>query len=178
MGFLLSGGLDSSLVCSIAAKKLGKPIRTFAIGMDTDAIDLKYARQTADYLGSEHHEIIINRDIVLQNLEEVIRLLGTWDITTIRASMGMYLLCKAIHEQTDVRVLLTGEISDELFGYKYTDYAPTADAFQQESRSASGSCTCTTCSAPTAASRPTASKPVCPSAIWTLCATSWPSTRK
>ena len=134
LGFLLSGGLDSSLVCAIAAKKLGKPIRTFAIGMDTDAIDLKYARQTADYLGSEHHEIIINRDIVLQNLEEVIRLLGTWDITTIRASMGMYLLCKAIHEQTDVRVLLTGEISDELFGYKYTDYAPTADAFQQESQ--------------------------------------------
>ena len=87
---------------------------------DTDAIDLKYARQTAEYLGSEHHEIIINRDIVIQNLEEVIRLLGTWDITTIRASMGMYLLCKAIHEQTDVRVLLTGEISDELFGYKYT----------------------------------------------------------
>ena len=134
VGFLLSGGLDSSLVCSIAAKKLGKPIRTFAIGMDTDAIDLKYARQTAEYLGSEHHEIIINRDVVINSLEEVIRLLGTWDITTIRASMGMYLLCKAIHEQTDVRVLLTGEISDELFGYKYTDYAPTADAFQQESQ--------------------------------------------
>ena len=134
LGFLLSGGLDSSLVCAIAARLLGKPIRTFAIGMDTDAIDLKYARQTAEYLGSEHHEIIINRDIVIQNLEEVIRLLGTWDITTIRASMGMYLLCKAIHEQTDVRVLLTGEISDELFGYKYTDYAPTADAFQQESQ--------------------------------------------
>ena len=134
VGFLLSGGLDSSLVCAIAAKKLGKPIRTFAIGMDTDAIDLKYARQTADYLGSEHHEIIINRDMVIQSLEEVIRLLGTWDITTIRASMGMYLLCKAIHEQTDVRVLLTGEISDELFGYKYTDYAPSAAAFQTESQ--------------------------------------------
>ena len=68
VGFLLSGGLDSSLVCSIAAKKLGKPIRTFAIGMDTDAIDLKYARQTADYLGSEHHEIIINREMVHQQL--------------------------------------------------------------------------------------------------------------
>ena len=95
VGFLLSGGLDSSLVCSIAAKKLGKPIRTFAIGMDTDAIDLKYARQTAEYLGSEHHEIIINRDMVINSLEEVIRLLGTWDITTIRASMGMYLLRKA-----------------------------------------------------------------------------------
>ena len=133
VGFLLSGGLDSSLVCSIAAKKLGKPIRTFAIGMDTDAIDLKYARQTAEYLGSEHHEIIINRDMVISSLEEVIRLLGTWDITTIRASMGMYLLCKAIHEQTDLRVLLTGEISDELFGYKYTDFAPSPEAFQEES---------------------------------------------
>ena len=134
VGFLLSGGLDSSLVCSIAAKKLGKPIRTFAIGMSEDAIDLKYARQTADYLGSEHHEIIINREMVLSSLEEVIRLLGTWDITTIRASMGMYLCCKAIHEQTDIRVLLTGEISDELFGYKYTDFAPSPEAFQQEAK--------------------------------------------
>ena len=66
-------------------------------------------------------------------MPEVIRLLGTFDITTIRASMGMYLLCKAIHETTDIRVLLTGEISDELFGYKYTDYAPDAEAFQKES---------------------------------------------
>ena len=55
-------------------------------------------------------------------------------ITTIRASMGMYLCCKAIHEQTDVRVLMTGEISDELFGYKYTDFAPSPEAFQQEAK--------------------------------------------
>lgn len=178
VGFLLSGGLDSSLVCSIAAKKLGKPIRTFAIGMDTDAIDLKYARQTAEYLGSEHHEIIINRDMVINSLEEVIRLLGTWDITTIRASMGMYLLCKAIHEQTDVRVLLTGEISDELFGYKYTDYAPPPMPSSRRARSASVSCTCTMCCAPTAASPPTASRPACPLVIWILCVTSWPLTRK
>lgn len=102
--------------------------------MDTDAIDLKYARQTAEYLGSEHHEVIITREDVIQSLEEVVRILGTWDITTVRASVGMYLLCRAIHRDTDVRVLLTGEISDELFGYKYTDYAPTADAFQQESQ--------------------------------------------
>ena len=89
VGFLLSGGLDSSLVCAIAARKLGRPIRTFAIGMDTDAIDLKYARQTAEYLGSEHHEVIITREDVIQSLEEVVRILGTWDITTVRASVGM-----------------------------------------------------------------------------------------
>ena len=134
VGFLLSGGLDSSLVCAIAAKKSTEPIKTFAIGMSEDAIDLKYAKQVADYIGSDHTEVYMTPDEVLSSLETVVQLLGTYDITTIRASMGMYLVCKAIHEQTDIRVLLTGEISDELFGYKYTDFAPDARAFQEESQ--------------------------------------------
>lgn len=134
VGFLLSGGLDSSLVCAIAAKKSKERIKTFAIGMSEDAIDLKYAKQVADYIGSDHTEVYMTPDEVLSSLETVIQLLGTYDITTIRASMGMYLVCKAIHEQTDIRVLLTGEISDELFGYKYTDFAPDARAFQEESQ--------------------------------------------
>lgn len=134
VGFLLSGGLDSSLVCAISAKLLNKPIETFAIGMDVDAIDLKYARQVADYIGSNHHEIIITKQDVLDSLKDVIYTLATFDITTIRASVGMYLICKKIHETSDVRVLLTGEISDELFGYKYTDFAPSAKAFQEESQ--------------------------------------------
>ncbi len=134
VGFLLSGGLDSSLVCAIAAKASDRPIRTFAIGMDTDAIDLKYARQVAEWLHTQHTEVIINRDTVIGALDDVVAALGTWDITTIRASVGMYLVCRYIHEHTDIRVLLTGEISDELFGYKYTDYAPTAAAFQAESQ--------------------------------------------
>ena len=133
VGFLLSGGLDSSLVCAIATKMMGKPIKTFAIGMNEDAIDLKYAKEVADYLHSEHHEIIINKDIVLESLEKVVSILGTYDITTIRASMGMYLICKGIKEQfPEIRVLLTGEISDEIFGYKYTDFAPDAEEFQKE----------------------------------------------
>lgn len=132
VGFLLSGGLDSSLVCAVAARKSAEPIRTFAIGMDEDAIDLKYARQVAEYIGSRHTEVIIDREQVISNLEEVVALLGTFDITTVRASIGMYLVCRAIHEQTDIRVVLTGEISDELFGYKYTDFAPSAEAFQEE----------------------------------------------
>ncbi|MGI5959254.1 MAG: asparagine synthase B [Massiliimalia sp.] len=134
IGFLLSGGLDSSLVCSVAAKLLKKTIETFAIGMDTDAIDLKYAREVAEYIGSHHHEIIISKQDVIEALPKVVALLGTYDITTIRASIGMYLVCKAVHEQTDIRVLLTGEISDELFGYKYTDFAPSARDFQEESK--------------------------------------------
>ena len=132
VGFLLSGGLDSSLVCAVAQKYADKPIRTFAIGMSEDAIDLKYAREAADYIGSEHTEVYMTPEEVLDSLETVVALLGTYDITTIRASMGMYLVCKAIHEQTDIRVLLTGEISDELFGYKYTDFAPSAAEFQRE----------------------------------------------
>ena len=132
VGFLLSGGLDSSLVCGISAKILDKPLETWAIGMETDAIDLKYAKEVAEYIHSNHHEVIITRDDVINALETVIEALGTYDITTIRASMGMYLVCKAIHEDSDVRVIMTGEISDEIFGYKYTDFAPSAEEFQKE----------------------------------------------
>ncbi|SDB28449.1 asparagine synthase B [Butyrivibrio sp. INlla16] len=134
VGFLLSGGLDSSLVCGVAASLQDKPIETFAIGMDIDAIDLKYAREVADYIHSNHHEVIISKQDVLDALEPVVKALGTYDITTIRASIGMYLLCKWIHENTDIKVVLTGEISDELFGYKYTDFAPSAEAFQEEAK--------------------------------------------
>lgn len=133
VGFLLSGGLDSSLVCAVAQKESPVPIKTFAIGMSEDAIDLKYAKEVAEFIGSDHTEVIITKDDVLSSLDYVIKILGTYDITTIRASMGMYLLCKWIHENTDIRVLLTGEISDELFGYKYTDFAPSAEEFQKES---------------------------------------------
>lgn len=134
VGYLLSGGLDSSLVCAVAQKCSKEPIKTFSIGMSGDAIDLKYAKQVADYIGSDHTEVIISKEDVLNALEPVIALLGTFDITTIRASIGMYLVCKAIHETTDIRVLLTGEISDELFGYKYTDFAPSAEEFQKEAQ--------------------------------------------
>ncbi|MCF0258980.1 MAG: asparagine synthase B [Erysipelotrichaceae bacterium] len=133
VGFLLSGGLDSSLVCAIASRLQDTPIETFAIGMETDAIDLKYAREAAEYIGSNHHELFMSSKEVLESLEEVIAELATYDITTIRASMGMYLICRKIRQTSDVRVLLTGEISDELFGYKYTDFAPDAAAFQKES---------------------------------------------
>ena len=132
LGFLLSGGLDSSLVCAIAAREFDVPIETFAIGMEADPIDLGYARETAAFIGSHHTEVLMTPADVIASLDEVIALLGTYDITTIRASIGMYLVCKAIHERTDTRVLLTGEISDELFGYKYTDFAPSAQAFQDE----------------------------------------------
>ncbi len=132
VGFLCSGGLDSSLVCAIAARKMDKPIRTFAVGIDEDAIDTKYARIVADYLGADHTEVLFSRQDIFDTLSTLIYNIETYDITTIRASMGMYLVSKYIRENTDIRVLMTGEISDEIFGYKYTDFAPSPEAFQEE----------------------------------------------
>lgn len=135
VGFLLSGGLDSSLVCAIAQRMSPlKPIRTFSIGMSHDAIDSKYAQEVADFIGAKHTNVTMTEDDVLKVLKQVIYHLETWDITTVRASIGMYLVCKYIRENTNIKVLLTGEVSDELFGYKYTDFAPSALDFQLEAK--------------------------------------------
>ncbi len=132
VGFLCSGGLDSSLVCAIAARLTDKPIKTFAVGINEDPIDTKYARVVADYLGADHTEVLFTRQQIFDSLSTLIYNIESWDITTIRASMGMHLICKYISENTEVKVLLTGEISDEIFGYKYTDFAPNPEAFQKE----------------------------------------------
>jgi asparagine synthase (glutamine-hydrolysing) len=133
IGFLLSGGLDSSLVCAIAQKYSTRPIKTFSVGMEHDAIDAKYAKDVADFIGSDHTNVSMTMEQVLGSLKDVIRFLETWDITTVRASMGMYLVCKYIKKHTSIKVLLSGEVSDELFGYKYTDFAPNPREFQLES---------------------------------------------
>lgn len=133
-GFLLSGGLDSSLVCAIASQHLQQPIKTFAIGMRDDPIDLKYAATVAMHLQSDHQEVLMEPSYVIDAVKDVIYHLETYDVTTVRASIGMYLLTKAILQQTNIKVLLTGEVSDELFGYKYTDFAPNAKEFNKESQ--------------------------------------------
>lgn len=102
--------------------------------MDIAPIDLKYAREVADFLGTDHTEVIMTKEEVLKTIKPLIKEIETWDITTIRASIGMYLLCKYIYEKTDIKVILTGEVSDEIFGYKYTDFAPSPEEFQKESK--------------------------------------------
>lgn len=134
VGFLLSGGLDSSLVCAIANDIMKKPITTFSVGLDHNPIDIHYAKTVADYIRSNHHEVYFNKEDTLGVLDKLIWHLETWDITSIRASIGMYLVCKYIREKTNIKVVLTGEISDELFGYKYTDFAPSPEAFQLEAK--------------------------------------------
>lgn len=134
IGFLLSGGLDSSLVCAIATRLVKTPIKTFSIGSNVDAIDNAWAEKVARYIGAEHTTVTFTQDMVIEVLDELIYQLETWDVTTIRASVGMYLICKWIRVNTTIKVLMTGEVSDELFGYKYTDFAPTKEAFQEEAQ--------------------------------------------
>ncbi|XP_039768875.1 asparagine synthetase [glutamine-hydrolyzing] isoform X2 [Ornithorhynchus anatinus] len=138
IGCLLSGGLDSSLVAAVLLKqikerKLPYPLQTFAIGME-DSPDLLAARKVASHIGSEHHEVIFDAKEGIQALDEVIFSLETYDITTVRASVGMYLVSQYIRKNTDSVVIFSGEGSDELTqGYIYFHKAPSAEAAAEES---------------------------------------------
>jgi len=115
VGFFLSGGLDSSIVAALGKECLGGTIRTFAVGLK-DSPDLLAAREMATHLGSDHTEVIFTVEEGLKVLSDVIWHLETFDTTTVRASVPMYILSKYIKENTDIRVVLSGEGSDELFG--------------------------------------------------------------
>jgi asparagine synthase (glutamine-hydrolysing) len=135
VGTLLSGGLDSSIVASVLSKiyrQSGKKIKTFSIGFP-DSTDLKYARIVADYIGSDHHEYIIDYNDALKTIPEVIKTIETYDITTIRASTPMYMLCKWIKEYFSETVIFSGEGSDELFGgYLYFHNTQDSHEFHKE----------------------------------------------
>jgi asparagine synthase (glutamine-hydrolysing) len=79
-------------VCAIVAKYSSKPLKTFSIGMQKEAIDLKYAKMEADHIGSEHVDELMSVDDILNAVKDVIYHTETYDITTIRASIGMFLL--------------------------------------------------------------------------------------
>lgn len=122
---LLSGGLDSSLVCAILVRVLGYSITTFSIGME-GSTDLVYAEQVAAYLGTTHHTVLFTAREGLDAIDEVIEACETWDVTTIRASVGQFLLAKHISEKTDFKAILNGDGADEVaMGYLYWYNAPT-----------------------------------------------------
>jgi len=133
IGCLLSGGLDSSIIVSIMCR-LVEPssIRTFSIGMEGSP-DLLAAQQVATYLGTNHTSVIVSEQEMLDAIEPTIQQIESFDTTTVRASVPMYLLSKHINEKTNIKVILSGEGSDELSGsYLYFHKAPSSKEFQEE----------------------------------------------
>jgi asparagine synthase (glutamine-hydrolysing) len=132
----LSGGLDSSLIAALVAKELkqqGKPPpQTFSIGMK-GSTDLFYARKVADWIGSDHTEIVLTPEDFFTAIPEVIRDIESFDTTTVRASVGNWLVAKAIRENSDCKIVFNGDGSDEVWGsYLYFNGAPSDHAFEAE----------------------------------------------
>tara|TARA_B110000046_G_scaffold105599_1_gene113002 strand:- start:4119 stop:5744 length:1626 start_codon:yes stop_codon:yes gene_type:complete len=139
---LLSGGLDSSLVCGLVVQEFkerygekgAKRLHTWSIGMEGSE-DLSMARLVADYLGTTHHEIKLHEQEFIDAIPEVIRIIESNDTTTVRASVGNYLICKYIRENSDAKVVFNGDGSDEVAGgYLYFHYAPDSIEFDKECR--------------------------------------------
>ena len=134
---LLSGGLDSSLIAALVADYFrgnGKQIETYSIGLENSE-DIKYARIVADYIQSNHTEIIVTEEQMFNAIPEVIKAIETYDTTTVRASIGNYLIGKYIATNSDAKVIFNGDGSDELFGgYLYMNKCPDDIEFDKEIR--------------------------------------------
>ena len=133
---LLSGGLDSSLIAALVQRNLVQfkqpPLKTFSIGFPGSS-DLKHARIVADWIKSDHTEIIMTPDEFFQAIPTVVKAIESYDTTTVRASTGNYLIAKKIRELTDCKVVFNGDGADELFGgYLYFNNAPSDEAFHAE----------------------------------------------
>lgn len=135
IGCLLSGGLDSSIVSAVVAshlKESGKTLNTFSVGIGGSS-DEYYARKVAKFIGSNHTHFEFSQEAFLAAIPEVIWFAETWDITTIRASVGQYLVSKKIRETTPIKVLLVGDGSDELCsGYLYSHNAPDSECLHRD----------------------------------------------
>lgn len=136
---LLSGGLDSSLISALTAnyyrsQNIDKKLETYSIGL-LGSSDLKYAKIVADYIGSNHTEIVVTEDEMFKTIPEVIYAVETYDVTTIRASLGNYLIGKYIKNNSNAKVIMNGDGSDELFGgYLYMKKCPDDIEFDKETR--------------------------------------------
>jgi asparagine synthase (glutamine-hydrolysing) len=135
---ILSGGLDSSLIAALVNdyhRRNGLPqLETYSIGL-AESTDLKYARIVADYLGTDHHEVVLTEQEFCEAIPEVIQAIESYDTTTVRASIGNYLLGKYIAANSQAKVIFNGDGSDELLGgYLYMKSAPDAIEFDRECR--------------------------------------------
>ena len=136
---LLSGGLDSSLIASLVnnfynVNNLPNKLETYSIGLK-DSEDLKYAKIMANYLGTNHTEIVVTEKQMFEAIPEVIKAIESYDTTTVRASIGNYLLGKYISMHSQAKVIFNGDGADELFGgYLYMNKCPDDIEFDKEIR--------------------------------------------
>jgi asparagine synthase (glutamine-hydrolysing) len=139
MACLLSGGLDSSIVTALVKRvrdEMGieEPLETYSIGLE-GAEDLKYATIMANFLGTKHTNIIVTEDDFFNAIPEVIYNLESYDTTSVRATVGNYLVCKEISKRSDAKVVFNGDGSDEVTGgYLYMKKCPDAKEFDKECR--------------------------------------------
>ena len=137
--YLLSGGIDSSLVAAIGAEASHVPIKTFCCSIKEGTYqigeslpfttgpgtDLLYAREVAKHIRSDHTEVFFTPQEGLDAIPDVIRTIESWDTTTVRASVGQYMVCKWIGQNTDCKVVMVGEGPDEVCSsYLFNWYAP------------------------------------------------------
>ena len=136
---LLSGGLDSSLIAALVSEhykknNYDKVLETYSIGLKGSE-DLKYSKIVADYIGSKHNEIIVTEEQMFEAIPEVIYNIESYDTTSVRASIGNYLLGKYIASHSDAKVIFNGDGSDEVFGgYLYMNKCPDDIEFDKETR--------------------------------------------
>ena len=136
---LLSGGLDSSLIAALVNNfyKLNgykQKLETYSIGL-FGSEDLRNAKIVAEYLGTDHHEIIVSEDDMFNVIPELIYTIESYDTTTVRASIGNYLLGKYIAKNSQAKVIFNGDGSDELLGgYLYMNKCPDDIEFDRETR--------------------------------------------
>ena len=133
IGSLLSGGLDSSLVSALVSKFLrNNKVNTFSISMP-GGTDIKYAMMVSEHIKSTHHNLELSKDEFLEAIEDTIYAIESYDITTVRASVGQYLISKYISKNTNIKVIMSGDGSDELCsGYIYNYNAPSVEALHEE----------------------------------------------
>jgi asparagine synthase (glutamine-hydrolysing) len=133
VGCLLSGGLDSSIVTALVVQHSpGTIVDTYAVGLE-GSVDLKWARRVSEYLGTRHHEVCLTEQQFLDAIDATIYQIESYDTTTVRASVGNYLVSKYIYDNTDNVVIFCGDMSDEIFGsYRGFTKAPSDHAFAQE----------------------------------------------
>ena len=131
---LLSGGLDSSLIAALVKKIHKGELHTWSIGLK-GSDDLMYAQKVAEHIGSIHHSIEVDEKDFLDAIPDVIYNIESYDTTTVRASVGNWLICKKIKELSDAKVIFNGDGADEVMGgYLYFHKAPDSIEFDKETR--------------------------------------------